>query len=520
MKIKLSLIAITVILILGNCSKSGPSTPTPPAATAPVINADAVSVITSVSASAGANIISDGGASVTSRGACWNTAPNPTIANSKTNNGSGTGFFVSGLTGLTPGTVYYVRSYATNSVGTAYAAELSFTTLVATAVPTLANTTSAFNITTTSASSGGDVTSDGGATVTARGVCWSTTSNPTTANSKTIDGTGTGIFTSNLTGLTAGTVYYVRAYAINSVGTGYGTEIVFTTTPSLAIPTLAATVAVTGITSTTAISGGNVTADGGTAVTARGVCWSISSNPNIGNSKTMDGTGTGAFTSNITGLTPNTVYYVKAYATNSIGSGYGTELSFTSSQTGTITICSQVWMDKNLSVSNYRNGDPIPLVTNSTTWASLTTGAYCYHNNDPASEVIYGKIYNWYAVNDSRGLAPTGWHVASTVDWGLMSTCLGGNAVSGGPIKQTGTTLWASPNTGATNSTGFTALPGGYRANTGTYSSVPGTLIFWWTSNQISATDASERGVVNNAANLVIASYVKEGGAYVRCVKD
>jgi hypothetical protein len=180
-----------------------------------------------------------------------------------------------------------------------------------------------------SAKSGGTITADGGAAVTARGVCWSTSVNPTTSNSKTTDGTGTGTFTSSLTGLTAATTYYVRAYATNSVGTAYGTQVSFI---SAAISTVLATLAtsvVSAITTTTASSGGNVTSDGGAIVTARGVCWSTSSNPTISDSKTSDGTGSGSFTSLITGLTANTTYNVRAYATNSAGTAYGNSISFT-----------------------------------------------------------------------------------------------------------------------------------------------------------------------------------------------
>ncbi|MCK9414523.1 MAG: right-handed parallel beta-helix repeat-containing protein [Prolixibacteraceae bacterium] len=191
-------------------------------------------------------------------------------------------------------------------------------------IPTLAATNPVTAITQTTATSGGNVT--GGASVTARGVCWSTSPNPTIANSKTTNGTGTGTFTSSITGLTAGTLYYVRAYATNSGGTGYGTQVSFTTTSGL--PTLAPTNTVTAITQTTATSGGNVT--GGAGITARGVCWSTSPNPTIANPKTINGTGTGIFTSAITGLTTNTLYYVRAYATNSSGTAYGTQVSFTS----------------------------------------------------------------------------------------------------------------------------------------------------------------------------------------------
>ena len=198
------------------------------------------------------------------------------------------------------------------------------------ASPTVAATTAATSITGTTATSGGNITSDGGSVITARGVCWSTSQNPTTANSKTTDAGTTGSYTSNLTGLTGSTTYYVRAYATNAVGTTYGTEISFTTTP-LTPPTVAATTAATSITGTTATSGGNITSDGGSVITARGVCWSTSQNPTTANSKTTDAGTTGSYTSNLTGLTGSTTYYVRAYATNAVGTTYGTQINFTTS---------------------------------------------------------------------------------------------------------------------------------------------------------------------------------------------
>jgi hypothetical protein len=189
-------------------------------------------------------------------------------------------------------------------------------------------TTAASFINNNSALSGGSVISDGGTTVTARGICWNTSTNPTILlTTKTSDGTGTGTFTSNITGLAPGVTYYVRAYATNSAGTTYGAEISFTTSTSL--PFIAATTAVSSITTTTATSGGTITADGGTPVTARGVCWSTSTNPTTAlSTKTTNGTGTGAFSSNLTGLSHNTTYYVRAYATNINGTAYGSEVSF------------------------------------------------------------------------------------------------------------------------------------------------------------------------------------------------
>jgi hypothetical protein len=190
----------------------------------PTVITTTVSAITSTTASSGGNVTSDGGGTVSARGVCWNTSPNPTTANSKTTDGSGTGVFTSSLTALNPGTTYYVRAWATNATGTAYGNELSFSTPAA--LPTV-TTTSISAITGTGATCGGNVTSDGGASVTARGVCWSTSSNPTTANSITTDGSGTGAFVSTLSGLTIGVNYYVRAYATNSAGTAYGSEVSF-----------------------------------------------------------------------------------------------------------------------------------------------------------------------------------------------------------------------------------------------------------------------------------------------------
>ena len=194
---------------------------------APTVTTTTASNITSTTATSGGNVTNDGGSAVTARGVCWSTSQNPTLSNSHTTNGSGTGNFTSSLTGLTAGTTYYVRAYAINSVDTAYGSQITFTT---TAVAPTVTTTTASNITSTTATSGGNVTNDGGSAVTARGVCWSTSQNPTLSNSHTTNGSGTGNFTSSLTGLTAGTTYYVRAYAINSVDTAYGSQITFTTT--------------------------------------------------------------------------------------------------------------------------------------------------------------------------------------------------------------------------------------------------------------------------------------------------
>lgn len=302
--------------------------------TAPTVNTIQVTNITPTSARIEGNVTSSGGADVTERGVCWGTNQNPTISGNHSSSGSGTGSFVVDITGLTENTTYYARAYAKNSVGTAYGDAISFTTSSAPTVPTV-TTNNITNITQNSATGGGKVVATGGANVSQRGICWSTSQNPTTSNSHASSGIGIGNFTCNMTNLSSNTTYYVRAYAVNEVGTAYGEQKSFTTGSNVSSPTVT-TNNVTNITTTSATCGGNVTSAGNGTVSARGVCWSTSQNPTISNSHTTNGTGTGTFTSSLTGLTPNTVYYIRAYATNEAGTAYGSQKTFTTLSNVTI----------------------------------------------------------------------------------------------------------------------------------------------------------------------------------------
>jgi len=375
---------------------------------------------------------------------------------------------------------------------------------------------------------GGTITTDGGATITERGVCWATTTGPTTSDNKLVIGSGTGSFSNTISGLTANTTYYVRAYAINSQGTAYGNEVNFKTSP---LPTLAilTTNAATNITSNSATLGGNVTSDGNATVTERGVCYSASTNPTTSNSKMVIGSGTGSFSNTITGLTANTTYYIRAYAINSQGTAYGSQVSFTT-QTETVTdadgnvyhtvtIGTQVWMAENLKTTKYRDGTAIPNVTNAASWVGLTTGAFCWYNNDATTyKNTYGGLYNWYAVNTGK-LAPTGWHVPTDAEWTTLTTFLGGEDVAGSKLKETGTTHWLSPNAGATNETGFTALPGGYRINDGAYGDFGGSG-YWWCSNEGGTSNPFLRYMTCGFSKVVRSDTSKQYGISVRCVKD
>ncbi|MDX9729856.1 MAG: hypothetical protein RBT50_11385, partial [Bacteroidales bacterium] len=196
--------------------------------------------------------------------------------------------------------------------------------------PTL-STVPATEITYSTVVTGGNIADDGGAEVTARGVCWGTSLNPDITGSHTVDGEGTGPFTSTLDGLTPGMEYHLRAYATNSAGTSYGSDITFTTVA--ATSATLTTKAVTTPTHNAATGGGEITDDGGDPVIARGVCWSATTGPSVTGQHTADGAGKGSFDSNISGLLPATTYYVRAYATNSKGTAYGNEVSFTTAAT-------------------------------------------------------------------------------------------------------------------------------------------------------------------------------------------
>lgn len=495
--------------LLFSCSKSD-NEPSPAQ-----LSTTTISNITPSGATGGGNITSDGGASVTARGICWAITQNPTTADSKTSDGTGTGSFSSSITGLSPNVTYYVRAYASNSAGTAYGSQVSFTSIANAATLTTANTVS---IAATTAMSGGNITNDGGAAITARGVCWSTTANPTIANSKTLDGTGTGSFISSLTGLTPATTYYIRAYATNLSGTSYGTELSFITSATIAILT---TVTASPVGVTNAVSGGSISNNGGSPVNLCGVCWNTSPNPTVANSKTLDVPGSGIYTSTLTGLAPATTYYARAYAQNGAGTAYGNEISFTTQAlpAGGVLIGTQVWTNKNLDVTTYRNGDVIPEVTDPVQWTTLTTGAWCYYANQTANGTEYGKLYNWYAVNDPRGLAPAGWHVPTRDEFVTLINYLS-QPLAGGKLKETGLTHWNTPNTGASNSSGFSAVGSGFRSYfDGSFVNLK-VAANYWTASGYDATTAHNAYVRYDeaASNTVI--YLKNSGYAIRCVKD
>jgi uncharacterized protein (TIGR02145 family) len=297
--------------------------------------------------------------------------------------------------------------------------------------------------------------------------------------------------------------------------------------------------ATTSITGSTAVSGGNVSNDGGTLVTQRGICYSTSPSPTTANTTIISGSGTGGFTSNLTSLTASTNYYVRAYATNSAGTAYGNEVSFTTTAGGGGIVTNpgagvtfdgytyssivlgngQEWMAENLRTTSYANGDPIPNVTDNTQWPSLTTGAWSHYNNDSQYENPYGKLYNWYTVDDPRNVCPTGWHMPTDAEYVLLTDYLGGGPVAGGKMKSTGTQYWLSPNLDATNESGFSGLPGGVRDPSGPFNLI-GYYGFWWSSSENGTFYAWARDLDYSDGSVSSYNDSKTYGYSVRCLRD
>jgi uncharacterized protein (TIGR02145 family) len=291
-----------------------------------------------------------------------------------------------------------------------------------------------------------------------------------------------------------------------------------------------------------AVLGGHIISDGGSSIVLRGVCYSTTPNSNMGNPRTEEGSGIGSFLSTLRNLSPSTTYYARSYAKNSQGVVvYGNEVSFSTgtpipsfscgtstvsdvdgNNYNTVQIGTQCWTQSNLKVSKYRNGDNISTGLSNTAWENTTAGSYAIYDNNPVYDGLYGKLYNHYAVMDTRGLCPTGWHVPTDGEWTTLETFLGGSSVAGGALKSTATQPtpggWFTPNTGATNSSGFSAGPGGLRGFYGDFFSVD-TGGFWWSSST-SGADAWNRFLSYYNGDITRYNNFRTDGFSVRCLRD
>jgi uncharacterized protein (TIGR02145 family) len=294
------------------------------------------------------------------------------------------------------------------------------------------------------------------------------------------------------------------------------------------------TAAVSTFTASGAVTGGDVTANGGGTITGRGVCYGTTANPDITGLHTTDGTGTGAFTSTLSGLTDGTVYYVRAYATNSVGTAYGTQvqlLTMVSDAEGflykTVLINNKVWMAENLRTKKYNDNSDVTNITDGAAWAALTTEAYCWYGNDETTnKPLYGALYNWYAVNNGN-LCPTGWHVPTDAEFKALEIFLGMTQTEADAGSWRGTSQgvqlksaagWTAGN--GTNVSGFTALPGGYRYyGNGSFQGV-GTIGYFWSST----TDTPERSFMRQLDSthdgVERANADNKAGKSVRCIKN
>jgi uncharacterized protein (TIGR02145 family) len=272
-----------------------------------------------------------------------------------------------------------------------------------------------------------------------------------------------------------------------------------------------------------ALSGGEITTDGGTEIVAKGFCWSDQPNPDTSDYKTFDGIGIYDFTSELSNLVPDKTYYVRAYAINNAGIGYGNELIFTAfpevvydSVTDidgniykTVQIGNQTWMAENLRTTTYKNGITIPYALDEESWMHANSGAYCYFNSN-----AYGALYNWYTTSLGN-LCPTGWHVPDDIEWEELSNTLGGREIAGEKLKEAGWSHWQEPNYNANNSSGFSAIPNGFRTNDGEHGQyneegcfLSATPYYIWVVTWLS-TKFNKYDIIDG-----------NSGASVRCLKD
>lgn len=518
---------LTIIVLLHACKKIEPERIV-------ILRTLSISNIQYSSAGAEGIIVDIPESGISEHGHCWATTEDPTISSpTKTTKGNPIAerVFHSSLEGLTPGTQYYVRAYAQSGDMVTYGENVSFTTLAGNR-PSL-NTFEASDVTMNSATCGGEITSENGYTVTSRGICWNTTGNPSVEDDSRNIGSGPGNFSTQITGLAKRTTYYVRAYAINSVGENYGSQIEFTTSD---LPSVS-TINIHSLTPNSATCIGNVTDDGDTEITERGFCWNNNPGPTIDDDHTPFGNGPGEFSGIIEGLNPLTRVYVRAYATNINGTEYGDDIPiltpFTDDRDGKFyqvtQIGDQYWMAENLNYGNY-------VSTGTGQSNNEIIEKYCYDNEEANCE-IYGGIYSWWEmtlytsqiIDPVQGVCPSGWHIPSDDEWKELEMAIGLTETEannsgwrgtdeGDKLKLQGTEYWENTDADIANETGFSALPGGFNEYQEFYG-IGDTTSFWTTT--LGAEFSYYYRLLSDHDAKIFRRYDQYTfGKSVRCVKD
>jgi len=508
------------------------------AAVPPTVTTSEVTNRSYRSATTGGEVTADGGNPVTDKGICYATHTNPKFNENNKTAGNGLGPFTVNLTGLEPNTVYHVRAYAATAADTAYGADVEFKTLES-GIP-IVSTKSVIWIMWPlqgEAQTGGEVLSDGGLQIIERGVCWSTQSEPTINDPHTNDGSGIGPFNSVIPWfeLMPPQEFHVRAYAKNSFGVGYGLAEPFYSMCMSLIDQLEVDKILGTSVEITCIAGNCDRIRFTITNTITGAIQTVFSDVNL-----IGGIMPVSIT--VSGLTIGTSYSVDAVTEGFCEPQGSPTISFTTLNYGTVSdiegnsyktvrIGDQVWMAENLKTGKFSDGTTIPLVTDQSTWTNLKTSGMCFYNNEELTyKPTYGIFYNYYAVVDPHGLCPDGWHVPSDNEWKILEMYLGMSqteadkngtfrgTTEGGKLKELGTTHWLSPNLGATNTSGYTALPAGYRYSVGFYD-INQWAIFW-TSTSYDTNQAYDRGLHYNYEKIDRHYYGKLAGLSVRCIKD
>ncbi len=343
--------------------------------------------------------------------------------------------------------------------------------------------------------------------------------------------------------LTLNTTYYWKVNAVNYCGYGCSTGGSFMTVSDVNLPFVSTSPPVVHVSSPPRL-GGDVKYEGTSRITGRGIFLGLASDPETTGLKYNIDSGTGLYSDLIPGLLSNTLYYARAYATNSSGTSMGEEISFTTGHNSdygsvtdidgnvyyTVKIGDQTWLSENLRTTRFNDGTEIPNITGNAEWNALLTPGYCWYDNNPGYKTTYGVLYNWYAVdsasNGQKNICPAGWHVPSLEDFSYLVTTLGGKEAAGIKLKDAGYFYWEEySSTAGDNSSGFSALPGGLRF--GSVDSSPsyqqfyylGTNAFWWSSTGTPHTYSMETGFSQSYSNILYI-HDRKTGLSVRCIKN